>query len=941
MGLRTLKAKNSILPHKFLTLNNMSTKSSTLKIKLRYAGMLLVMLLAVVGCSEDIDSSSATVRGGLTVTISNDAAITRSIVIDNPGIQLASYWKEGDRIGVFGTQGTNSLFAIQQETIADDGHTAKFQSADGIPEGNLLAYYPYMENAVRSGESLQLSFPATQHYTLYGDSPQPDPEACVMVGSGADKSGISMHNVMAVLKIGHVFEENTKVKSVEFRDLSDKPVCGNFTVSLSGGIPESSFNGTGNVITLDMAEGVEAQGGSLFITFLVVPARDYPKGFEITFVSADGKRTTKSVGTRKGKTLARNVVHLIGDIGAYESVPGMSYKLKPNAMIMTPDKLEMIDIINVYNGHVKNADGTYVYKEDGTGYYAPQMKLIMHKDLNPKKGNLLIFNTPTAQLPNGAVLRIDECRSFGNDTYEVTAVSETNFAAPFETLQIGSEPTLDAEGNIIEDKGMEFDIAPYVSEIVEKDEHGVIISRTPVSHHANYDTNVAESLTRSTINHTYNVPPLTISMDDGSHCSCEVTTKIKLPTRLAIGIMQGELQYIYLTVNPQIDLKTSFALYGKYEKTTRERLFTIYSTGLPIGPIVLIPEIGFDGAVGVGGEIKFSASTTFNYNLGTYGVAYNNGQGLSFRKQDAPPPAKDDNFMPKLDAEISGQLYAFGSLGMSIGVSVYAMASLGLSTDVKLTFGIKDAVSHENNFQPRKLHLTPEIDIAPYTAFVGGKWQKVFKGLAGKIEFDPIWERALDPVVKRNVWTMNRTYTNDWKTIRVNDDWTVQLQMPTGFNGITYDYDFSEPTLNDFILAVEAYTGFMEFQPTTGSGHFDYYDNIHGHDALMSAGLIHLVPDFVNCQFRILHPQLVDRIILGTYKAGTKSQNFSGTALLNVPSGQPTYIMTRIYTVPKDYDFKKETGVDSTPWYNVIDGSSPYVWYYWPNNSNGIPYEFE
>lgn len=912
--------------------------------KIRFTGVILLMLLAITGCKEDIDSPSAISREGLTVTISSDASVTRSLVIDNPGIQLDSYWKDGDKIGVFGAQGTNVLFAIQQGTIASDGRTAKFQSADGIPEGALLAYYPHMSDAVRSGESLQLNFPDTQHYTLHGDTPQPDPEACIMVGSGGSKSGISMRNVMAVLKIGQVFEEDTKVKSIEFRDLADKPVCGNFTVRLNNGIPESSFDGNGKVITLDMGDGVEAQGSSLFITFIVVPARDYPKGFEITFVSDDGKRTTKSVGTRKGKSLTRNVVHLIGDIGDYESVPGMSYKLKPNAMIMTPDKLEKVDIISVYNGHAKNADGTYIYKDDHTEFFAPQMKLVMHKDLNPKKGNWLIFNNPTEQLKGGAVLRIDECRSWGNDYYEVTAVSEVDFAAPFESLQIGQEPTLDANGNIIEDKGLDLDISPYVSEIVEKDEHGVIISRMPISHPANYDTNAAEGLTRAIGNHTYNLPQVSVSMDDGSHCSCDVSAKMKVPTRLAIGIMQGELQYIYLTVNPQLDLKTSFALYGKYEKSKRERLFTIYSTGIAIGPIVLIPEIGFDGALGIGGEIKFSASPTFSYNLGTYGVSYNKGDGLSFRKQDAPPPAKDETFMPKLDAEISGQLYAFGSLGMSLGVSVYAMASVGLTTDVKLTFGIKDAISHENNFQPRKLHLTPEIDIAPYTAFVGGKWQKVFKGLSGKMEFDPIWERALDPVVQRNAWEMLRTYTTDWKTIQVNDEWTVGLQMATGFNGIAYDYTFTEPTLNDFTLAVEAYTGFVEFQPTTGTiglGQYDFNDPIYGYSALLAAGLQHEAPSFLRCQFRILSPKLVERIVLGTYKAGTKKQNFSGTAKLSVPSGQATYIMTRLYTVQKDYDFKKETGVDATPWAETSEGSSPYVWYYWPNDANGAPYDFK
>ena len=917
-------------------------------------GWLLTALFIATSCNQELEEKASTApSAGLTATIANDESVTRSIVIDNPGVCLESFWTENDQLGIFGEGSENVAYQIDATSITNDGRKATFHSTASTPSGDITAYFPYQENATYSSNTLQLTFPQTQHYVVLGNIVQPDPQACMMVGSGSQENGIQMRNVMAVLKVGQVYDETTTVKRVEFRDLAEKPVCGEFTVSMSGGLPVSTFSGSGDVLTLDLGDGVKAQGGNSFIVFLVVPAREYPKGFEITFVDDNGGRVVKTAGTKQGKTLQRGVVHPVGDIGSYDNMAGMSYELKPTAHLMTPQKLDLIKILSVMEDNTYDVEGNLVRAEDGLPYKTPILKVMVHRDLNPKVGGWLIFNMPSSQLPEGGIFRIKNAMPMGDgENYLVDAVTEVNFAAPFESLEIGTEPKFDTNGELIEDGGIEFDISPYVKELVERDQNGNVLSRTAIHPRSSYEMNVAERMTRGTVSHTYKTPPLTLTMDDKSHCSCEVTAQASIPMRLAIGVKQGELQYVYLTVNPNFDLKTTFALYHKFEASTSERLWTFYTSGVPIGPIVLLPEIGFNGGLGAGAEAKFSASTTFHYNTGTFGVSYNKGQGLMFHKQEPPKPAKDDNFMPDLGAGAELNLYAYGSLGMSFGVSVYAMCSLGLNADMKLTFGIKQAIDNEQNYQPAKLHLTPELDIAPYTAFINGKYMQVLDGLGFKSEFDPIWERLLKPI---SVHSGARFIVNYYVTeahhiypeMRLSDKQIIGCKVITGVTGVSYNFEYTGNILYDRDIVVEIYKGSgVTYRPRSNGiygttledvGYWPYDDPERGIEAFSSAGLYHLARYFCNIDWCINDLTLVSRHKVGVCKAGQEeTQSFEGTIHCDVPSGVPYYVIGGCLDSSDDKPYYDGPNHNSR-WLSGEDFGDA-VWYYWPNNSNDGPY---
>lgn len=883
------------------------------------------LTLLATACTEQEQATPQGDPASLRVTISDDEAATRSIVIDNPGIKLESFWKGNDKIGVFSTSAQNVVFSVSETSISADGKTADFNSTSGLPLGTLMAYYPYISNASQTGDGLVLDFPAVQHYTTVGGVPQPDSEVCFMAGKGSVGNGISFVNLMAVLKVGQAFESETQVRSVEFRDLSGAPVSGTFTVSFNGNIPEATFTGSGTVLTLDLgAEGQTAYEGSLFNVFLVVPARNYPKGFEITFVTVDGQQTVRTIGSREGKELKRSVVYPVGDVVSYADVPGISYELKPTTQVMTPDKLDMVTLVSTERSYVLTDDGSRAVDAAGNPIVQPSLYLRVHKDMNPQVGGYLVFNTPTTDLPQGGVFKVEQCsKTTDGEHYEVKAVPEPNFAAAFQNLVIG-EPLYDAEGNLNPDAGVDIDISNYVREI--RDGDGNLVSTRAIP---TYDSNTAEAITRSASKraprtHTYTAPPLTLSMDDGEHCTCDVSAQMSLGIRIAAGVIGGELQYIYTTVNPKLKLKTTFGLYGKVEKQKRQHLLTLYTTGIPIGPIVVIPEITFDMLGGVGGELKFTASTTFNYDLGTYGLAYNKGDGLTYRHTCAPPE-KDDGFTPQLGTDLTGSLYAFGGLGMKVGLSVYAMCSLGAATDAKLTFGI-----HNDYLKGGvKLALTPEVAITPYTAVLGGKLSKLWKGLSGKIEFDPIWERYIIP----NMYGPGAQL--DMKTIgprsvKVVDENGFEssisgLEIPTGAD-IGFDIMLSGKPFTDWNVVVNVYEG----------SSYEYLCNIFGTNnqfrSLYAAnGILHLYDPNVF----IAKPRFIGSKKVGEYTTNDDSLRIEGHIDYPFESGVAYAVVAGLEYGTTRYPEigPKDTYIGGTL-YNGLLGRI----FFWPNRSDGDPY---
>ncbi len=337
-------------------------------------------------------------REGLLAVMDADLAATKSILVDNPGVKLESYWQAGDEIGVYGGSAENVLFQLKAEDLSSDGKTAEFRSESAIPSGKLTAYAPYQKEAKKDGEAIVVDFPAKQKYVTSKGVASPDPAAHILLGEGSKAGGLSFRPVAAVLKIGQVFEQATLVKKVEFRDLSGAAVSGAMKIT-PGSTPKGEITGEEKVLTLDLGDGLAYPEGEMRPIFLIVPARTYDKGFEITFIDDKGGKTVRTVGTTQGKTLNRGVVYLIGDIS------GMSYPVDANtelyegATIMTPELLDKVTLIDAAKDYLYDGDGNVCKDQDGNLVRKPVLTMMVHKDLHPSVRNWLSFDQPTHTLP--------------------------------------------------------------------------------------------------------------------------------------------------------------------------------------------------------------------------------------------------------------------------------------------------------------------------------------------------------------------------------------------------------------------------------------------------------------------------------------------------------------------------------------------------------------
>ena len=133
--------------------------------KHNYINILLVIACAATAfsCSRRLDETNGGGADYIHATISQDKYLTKTIVVDNPGRMVNTYWKEGDKMGIFGGSSSNLEFTIAPGDISVDGKSANFRSESSVPEGNITAYVPYSKSAKMNGGNIVLEMPSVQN----------------------------------------------------------------------------------------------------------------------------------------------------------------------------------------------------------------------------------------------------------------------------------------------------------------------------------------------------------------------------------------------------------------------------------------------------------------------------------------------------------------------------------------------------------------------------------------------------------------------------------------------------------------------------------------------------------------------------------------------------------------------------------------------------------
>ena len=776
------------------------------------------VLLVLSACTNDsLSPENGSEPAHLRATFDADVAVTKSILIDNPGVKLESFWEAGEQIGVFGGNSGNVLFTLKAEDLSYDRKTADFTTDGTIPAGKLTAYSPYQKGATGDGDAIVVNFPATQHYTTYNGVVQPDPVANILLGEGSKGSGLNFRNMTAVLKIGQAFEAETLVKTVEFRDLSGAAVSG--TMKLTGGShPKAEITGSGKVLTLDLGDGLEFPAGSMCPLFLIVPARDYAKGFEITFIDANGGKTVRTVGTTRGKTLERSVVYLIGDISGHSYPVESKTVLKDGATIMTPELLDKVTLIQTDEAWLRGPDGEVLYNEHGAALHRPVFNMIVHEGMHPEEGGYLIFDQPTSDLPEGGVYKIISCKDLGGGQYDVTAYPEANFAAPFEELTVGT-PIFDEAGTLLEDGGIELDLSSHLKSIKDQDGNAIPFSVGPAG-----QLYLGEAETKAPMNKTWALPKMFFKHAE-KNAEVAFSAQLTVNTKFAVGIMQGEMQYVHFTANPVFTLGADFTLKGEMTKDWPFHLITLEFVPIVVAPgFVLVPQLKLSGKVELGGSITFTSSVSYTYDMGVYGISYNKGDGFTARHQP-PKPAKTE-LTPSLGG-FSGSLYASAGITASPNLLLYGVFGMGADMDFRLKFGFGTETVQDAIVTPLayKLFLLPELEITPHISAIGYFYHK-FTDLTTNLEFDPIWECYLTPVVKElgvmepigPTRSMEGIKYLEWDTDEYGNDRATPYEMRPQFyattqtictqvEGVYYHLISTKPTLDPWSVWIEVMTG--------------------------------------------------------------------------------------------------------------------------------------
>ena len=710
----------------------------------------VILLLAATGCTREPMPGEGHIGGELRATIATGSTETRTVMVDKSGLRMESFWSGGDRIGVAGASGAVTVFSLAAADISDGAKSAIFRTESSVPEGTVTAFCPYQEGAKVVNGKIEMEFPATQYFTRVNGVAQPDPSANIMVGTGSAAGGVAFRNVMAILKIGHTFPAATTVSRVEFRDLSGSPVAGAVSITPDAE-PSFRMTGGGSVLSLDCGtEGVSLLAGETGRFYLIIPARTYPKGIEVTFVAADGSKTVKTSGKAKGVTYERNLIYPLGDIPSRDyAVDPSTVKLSDGAVLVTPEALRQMEIIRCVQDYVRDENGTALYNGT-TALKLPKMDIVAPIDMDIRAGGWLVFDA-IEQMPSGGVLKVESVeKPFGDGQHQlVKAVPTNNPIAAYKSLEVGSK-IYDDDGNLIEGGGLGLDLASYVSEVRDGDGNPVPFTRSADGQLLFSEETLSKAITRAAVinESSLSTPKLTMEHSTANGFNCKFGVGVTVNMRSGMSIKDGELEWLNFTFNPVIDRSFSFSIKGEISTSKSLHLLTIYCVpGIPIAPgVILTPELEISASIGAGGNLEFGVTMDCHESMGTFGCSYLRGQGFTFRhKEDKPDPNNPLN--ASYGASLTGSLFVKGGLTFTPAISLYGLLKIGIVTDVELEFGIQYGAYTSLGQSIGKLYLTPKITFTPQTATLGGWFSNKWKDYARSIEFDPLWERYLAPVV--------------------------------------------------------------------------------------------------------------------------------------------------------------------------------------------------
>jgi hypothetical protein len=800
------------------------------------------------GCARENMPVDVPEGNGLKVTLLKETEpVSKVQFVDNPGIRMSPYWEAGDEIGVFGSRsGENLPYTVTADKI--DGASALFLPFGDAADGALTAYYPFQEGASADGQKLTLVLPSTQKMAYRKNLPTPDKNAFLMAGKGSRNDGVELRNVLALLKVGYMGQEDQMITSVKFRDLSGKPVSGQVKIDWNGDIPEAEIIGNGESITLDCSPGVFVAQDELKYFFLVVPAREYAKGFEITFTRKDGTQVIKTVGAIYGKTLYRSLVHPVGDLTEKQSYTSdqVHFRYKGTPVVMDSDMWDLVESASRTSGNYPTASGD--------SYWRDGLEMYVHERFPGNVGDYFFMNSGSEMFPGGFIGRILEAEMVGDKRYLLIA-SLDDFGEAFEELVIGGT-LYNEDGSVQEGGGLDLNLLNYLDRIETADGEELPFD---------IEGDEEDPETKAAASSSYKTPRLRVYLKKEGLGEASLGIQLQLNTKLSIGVFDGTTHYVHFNVNPKatFSLNSKLAFTQNYDALSTDwSLGTYYFAPIPVGPIVLTPSFTVDASLAASGTIELNTSLKYVSDWGTYGFSYNKGNGFTTRSTISQPSDEDGFQCPEFN--LGGGFGVEAALKFKPEIGVYGLFKVGISTKIGLTFGLMyeggyDADGFNNGAY---VHITPSFAMTPVVASLGGAFTWSWKDIE-PFEFEPIYQKYLLPSMKvEEFYRIAETGNIFSRDIGKKEDGTpieYRDHAILGYTGVHYKFKMKKEVVLPLYVGVAVYEG-------TG---FKYKSSskIPDHDKMMDAGL----EDY--CTSSLYYGELLNGVNMGAFPITT----YSGT----------------------------------------------------------------
>ena len=598
----------------------------------------------------------------------------------------------------------------------------------------------------------------------------------------------------------------------------------------------------------------------------------------LTDANDDSKSITFTVRDKAGTTPGP------GEHKDWEYLEGVSTELMPGAMIVTQEMSDMIHVISIGSDYMKDVNGEAVRYDDGGVAFRPTLYLLVRDDLGLEVGNWLIFNYGSALVPDGGVFIIENVTPMGGGYSNVFARTEANIAAPFKEMKIGRE-MFDEDDNEIEGAGVDLDVSSYVTQVLDEDGNPVPFGVSP-SGELLFSEAATSQLTgiptrAGTSTKSVTLPEASLSYS-GDHMEASLGARMSIDFRTAVGFFNGEAQYVYYTAHPSLKLTASFTAKAEVSADKSKRFFKIDFAPIPAAPgVVLIPSLELWGKIGVIANLKFTTSASFTYDMGTYGVSYNKGDGFTVRHKPADPGAQEE-VHPEVNG-LSGLLSAFAGLSVRPYLSVYGLFGLGLDLDCLLNFGLSAA---EEDLSC-KLSLFPSLQITPRVITLGGYYTKTIKKFSGSISLPPFWERYLTPSVAGLNVNMPGHFTKTFYKFRMGSsdyNYVTQLYVPDG--SLNYNFKVEGQALTPVKIGLVVLRGshddvsFVSVNNALSDHPFSDY---------LAAGIPTYSTDYSHVVMNHLWDTVVrERVeVVGIYDVDAEEQTFEGSINFTPESAQP------------------------------------------------------